>query len=383
MRSFAVVVAVALVAGCGGGTPEHVTLTASPARALVDVPATVHVRGLHGGERVILKAEWTGFRGVQASSLTDLRADDHGAIDLRGFEGARFQWSMHTSAGDLFAVPTSGAQPARLALLHDGDVLARASFLRTVSAPGTTERDLTLKRDGIVGYFAVPRGATRHAAVVALGGSEGGMPIEIASMLAARGYPTLALAYFRAPGLPGELRRVPLEYFERGVRWLKRQPAVDPRRVTLLGGSRGGEAALLVAATFPGLVHSVVGLVPSSEVNESPVGRAPAWTLRGRPVPLEPIPVERIRGPVLVAGADRDSLWPSADYVDQIEQRLKEHRFRSFHEGLIYPGAGHDVSFLVPYLPQPDTREYGGSAAATARAQAQLWPRVLAFLRDR
>jgi acetyl esterase/lipase len=68
-----------------------------------------------------------------------------------------------------------------------------------------------------------------------------------AGLLAAHGYPTLSLAYFGEPGLPRELVNVPLEYFARAVRVLRRQPGVDPDHIAVMGDSRGGEAALLVA----------------------------------------------------------------------------------------------------------------------------------------
>src|ERR671936_1469150 len=84
--------------------------------------------------------------------------------------------------------------------------------------------------------------------------------------LAGHGYPVLQLAYFREPGLPQSLTRIPLEYFERALGWLSRQPEVDPRRIVTWGWSRGGEASLLVAATFPELVHAAVAYVPSAYV---------------------------------------------------------------------------------------------------------------------
>ena len=98
---------------------------------------------------------------------------------------------------------------------------------------------------------------------------------------------------------------------------LRAQPGVNPRHVLVSGVLRGSEAALLLGAYFPRLVYCVIAGVPSSVVNPGwPDTSQPAWTLGGRPLPAvspsefgQPnppgkpqtvIPVERIRGPILL-----------------------------------------------------------------------------------
>jgi dienelactone hydrolase len=148
-----------------------------------------------------------------------------------------------------------------------------------------------------------------------------------------------------------------------------------------MGDSRGGEAALLIAASFPKLIHGAIGLVPSDSVYPAPAANLRAWTLRGRPVPLEQIPVERIRGPVLTAGAGDDRVWSSADSVQQIERRLRARRFRFPHAGVVYPRAGHLIGTALPYEPAAtDESASGGSPRIDTRAKADLWPRILRLL---
>jgi dienelactone hydrolase len=218
-------------------------------------------------------------------------------------------------------------------------------------------------------------------------------------VLASRGYPALELAYFGVRGLPQELRDIRLEYFAAALRWLAMQPGVDPSRLVVLGASRGGEAALLIGATYPQLVHAVVAYVPSSVVTSACCSGVPgaAWTLGGRPIPYagQPgvsdeeaaIPVERIGGPVRAIGGGFDALWPSGLFVQQIVARAREHG-RADVVGLDYLTAGHALGVGVPDFPlatvatSRDGRRLplGGSKAADARARAASWPKVLALL---
>jgi dienelactone hydrolase len=149
-----------------------------------------------------------------------------------------------------------------------------------------------------------------------------------------------------------------------------------------MGVSRGGEASLLVASTFPRLVHGAIGLVPNSVVYGSPDRKGTAWTYRGRPLtPQNPIPVERIDGPVLTAGGGLDLVWDSGFSVHEIGVRLRDAHFRFPHTELTYPHAGHYAGTAYPYVAGPtDQDDFGGSARADAAAKADLWPRILRFL---
>jgi dienelactone hydrolase len=380
----AVSLSVAL-AGCGGHAKgARVTLTATPASALADTPVAVTARGLAPHAAVTLRASWAGFGGARADSTVPLRADGDGRLDLRGLDGARFLWGMRIAAtAGLFGLPATDDTVVHLSLAGDGKVVARANLHRHLGTSALRPRPLTFGRDRLVGWFFAPPGVRRRPAVLAIGGSEGGVgTIDLAALLASHGHPTLALGYFAAPGLPERLERIPLEYFQRGLRWLARQPSVDPRHMTMMGISRGAEATLLSGVDFPKLVHAAIALVPEPEVGLAVDGRTPAWTYRGTPLPQEPIAVERIRGAILMVSAEADAQGPSSFATEHFEQRLAQHRFAFFHQRLDYPGAGHDVGAAIPYLPQPDRARFGGTQRATALAKTELWPRILHFLDD-
>jgi dienelactone hydrolase len=200
-----------------------------------------------------------------------------------------------------------------------------------------------------------------------------------------------------------------------------------------MGGSRGGELALVLGATFPD-VKAVVGYVPSGIVHAGISGgglresrRRPAWTHRGEALPFlssrdasrmdgppaspEPlaltpvflraledraaveaaeIPVERINGPVLLISGQDDQMWPSPVLAEIAMARLARHHHPYLYRHLSYPGAGHLIG--QPGLPATVSASvhplsgrlmaYGGSPQYNAAAAADSWPKVLALFGD-
>jgi dienelactone hydrolase len=291
---------------------------------------------------------------------------------------------------------------------------------------------------GLVGTLFLPQEDGPVGAIIVLGGSSGGRKNGIAALLASHGFVTLALAYFRDESLPKELAEIPLEYFETAMEFLAEQVTVDAARIAVWGASRGAELALLLGATFPRMC-AVVAYAPGSLVFSgccSPqANQKAAWTYGGRPiVPLknnwsEPeiqalrkeiedeikagkpaaltrgfrlrvakalnleestIPVEKIRGPILLISGKEDALWPSAELAEIAMSRLREHRFADRFEHLSYEDAGHQI--WIPFLPTTVSSrkhplsgiviEYGGTPAGIAKASADSWPRVLEFYRE-
>ena len=134
-------------------------------------------------------------------------------------------------------------------MLTGGRVRAAATLQRQVPVTASTQ---TVRQDGFAGTLytsaAVEPGAP---AVVVLTGSTGGEDRATAAGLAMSGYPALALAYFKEPGLPQCACAIPLEYFARAVSWLRAQPAGRSSPVVLYGLSLGSEAVLLTASYLP------------------------------------------------------------------------------------------------------------------------------------
>jgi hypothetical protein len=215
--------------------------------------------------------------------------------------------------------------------------------------------------------------------IIMLGGSEGGKtwskirePVEL---LVRRGYTLLSLAYFKEQGLANTLEEIPLEYFERAFTWLSNQNWIVKNEYALLGGSKGAEAALLLGSRYP-QIKAIVAFSPSSVVWQgipkrrfdlgkssksswsyqcnglpylpyaTPINKMALLTLQLRKihelalrddfqVEKASIPVENIKGSVLLISGTRDSLWPATYMSQQIEKRLATKGFEHDFEHMV------------------------------------------------
>lgn len=283
----------------------------------------------------------------------------------------------------------------------------------------------TVNDTGLVAKFYLPKTSGKHPAVIVIGGSEGGIKgtDRWGEPLAERGYAVLPLAYFGAEKLPPQLEEIPLEYFKKAIDWLRANPAVDRKRIALVGASRGGEAALLIASTYP-QIKAVVAGVPSHVVWQSLNFKEQtvksSWMLGGKPVPFVPynydapfttmldmflrslqqkaaveaaiIPVEKIKGPILIISGKDDQLWASSLMCDFVVERLRNKRFRFTYEHLSYENAGHAI--LRPTSTNPSSNsaptatvttpagvlQMGGTKEGNAAALTDIWTKTLNFL---
>jgi hypothetical protein len=177
--------------------------------------------------------------------------------------------------------------------------------------------DIKYRDEHSEGTYRVPEGQGPFPAVLALGGSDGGTPQYFLNLLVPEGFAYLALAYWGTPETQPWFTEVPLERIERGLRWLIDRPETraPEGRVGLVGVSRGGELALLVAATFPELVGPVVAYTPSSVVWQGlnltlPPGETrSSWTHQGKALPYVSVSTD-IRPTETDAGIScTDRLW--------------------------------------------------------------------------
>jgi dienelactone hydrolase len=412
----------------------------SPPAPSLDTVLRIRLDGLPAGGQVTIRASQSDPRGRPWRSAASFTASADGTVDLsrdapaggsyRTADPMGLVWSMEPAGGPAvrpadFLAPTPLLVRADL----DGTEIGAARCARLRVPAGLTRTEV--RAGGLVGTLYAPAGAPAPG-VLLLGGSEGGMHEDDAALLAAHGYAVLALAYYGLPGLPAALRDIPLEYFGRALGYLQ-EPGRTMGGPAVIGASKGGEAALLVGATFP-QVQAVVSVVGSGVVTqgisqdvgtgsfldilgtpvaswtyegrEVPYARTPvtaglaAAVAAGQPVALRPsfeagmpaagpapatvIPVERIRGAVLLlSGGDDQGYGPA--FHDVAARRLARHQHRCEH--LVFEGAGHLIS-PPPYGPTTSaltpgpgvTFRHGGTPAADARARSAGWRAIAAFL---
>ena len=240
-------------------------------------------------------------------------------------------------------------------------------------------------------YF---QAGSSDAAVILLLGSGGSNVLTkgVAKWLAQRSVNALCLGPENGSGY----HSFPLESVEEAIGFLKEQ---GNRKIGILGASITSIPALISAARFPD-IGLTVAVTPCDFVlqgfskekrdgcAEWPVEGESMLTWRGEPLPYVPyaykhpqywqvvteetkgsgnllssqrlfrdteahaeltdavmIPVENIRGRLMLIGCEDDCLWPTAHYIRRMDERLKARAHACRYDALVYP---HGTHFAFP-----------------------------------
>jgi len=415
-------------------------IVATPAVALYGDPFSLKVTGLQPGEKATIKAASLDARMLLWESSAEFVADAAGVVDVARQAPASGAYAEADIFGLLWSMKPVSSDPKKRYGYRDDEVngwtvdfsatasdgAAASARLRCVyQMPGRGLVRLPLEQDGLTGFLYYPAEGGPFPGVIILGGSNGGLYEWLAQAFASNGFATLTLAYFQYPNLPPELVEIPLEYFERGAAWMKAQPKVKPGRLGLVGGSKGGELALLLASRSRDY-QAVVGWTPAAHVWEglsqrffSPDYRPiSSWSAGGRPLPFMPfaatpedkekeqkgelasfvkmhrdaliqtdpgtvekaaIPVEKISAPLLLVSGTDDQTWPSGEFCAAILARLKKAGFPYEVKHVINEMGGHQ-SFLPYFITANHGGISGGSPQADARGGYRSWAETMAFL---
>jgi dienelactone hydrolase len=444
-----------LLVGCGGHAPESfdagVNGPAGPptiqffsranpndawqatTRSFWGDAVDVRLAGLAPSSAVTLIAASGPFQ-----STTTYHADASGAVDVAttapdpggGYDGVDVDGPFWSMTYDGSGQPLED-YPVMFSVEVEGQAVAAATLDRYWTPDGATT--MKVSDSGLVGYYVAPPGTGPFPALITFGGSEGGLGTGqlLAEYYASLGYACLGLAYFGAPGLPSGIQKIPLEYFGTALTWLKARSEVDASRIGVMGGSRGGELALLLGATYPELKAVVAtsgsGLVWSGTIDPTQA----AWTLGGNDIAFVPsvsaatstsvdadgntlyafaqatlddlhdaspaalaaatIGVDKVDGSVLMLAGMDDQLWAGCTLSQYAVDRLMTTGHWQAHgdDFVCYADAGHAI--IQPGIPTMRANEayqdgqwfdLGGTPAGTAHAERDADTRIRAFLKQ-
>jgi dipeptidyl aminopeptidase/acylaminoacyl peptidase len=214
--------------------------------------------------------------------------------------------------------------------------------------------------------------------IVGLGGSEGGnawtsdrwKPTR--DEFIKRGYAFLAIGYFGAKGTPTILDRISIDKVHDAIAAAAKDPKINKDKIAIVGGSRGGDLALLLGSYYKD-IKCVVAIVPSHVAFPGHTSdfATSAWTYSGKELPFVPvtedtvpflikrdlrgafetmlkdpvaeekalIKVENINGPVLLMSATKDEIVPTTPMSEKIVARLKAKGFKHHYEHIPIPGS--------------------------------------------
>jgi len=424
-----------------------------PDAPALDTPLDIVLEHFPPGAEVTVRAGMRDLLGRRWASRAVFLADEGGFVDIptqaplagsyRTADPMGLIWSMTEDlSGGIVEVPADDPLPPQaLTIAAEVEGIAGIDMVVDRLRQPLGVEGAVVRTRGLVGTLFAPSAGGPHPGVILLGGGEGGLHEIDGALLAAHGFAVLSLAYFGVEGLPEVLVDVPLEYFATAVSFLEDHELVRGDRLGIVGSSRGGEAALLVASVDARLkaAVSVVGSgvmtqgIPRADtLLEMIANHVSAWTQDGRPLAFLPctvppeladqignhepvelalayragladaeavaaasIPVERINGPVLLLSSGHDKTWPCQALTEVAADRLRQ-AGRPF-ENVIYEGAGHAIA-PPPYgpateltTPGPERRSttgpelrmaHGGTPEANAAAREDAWLRTRQFLAE-
>ena len=192
----------------------------------------------------------------------------------------------------------------------------------------------------VSGFLCLPKNQATSAAVIIFHGSDGFKPNHemIARRLAGEGFAALALTWFGEGPPRSHWSDVHAEDIMQAVIYLEQLPAVDAHRLGLIGFSRGGGLALIMASLIPqtqavvnyfGLTAWKGGL---EEFNHLALNKS------------EPLGfIKNLSCPVLSFHGKKDTVVPVNNTIE-LDMACK--KYDVDHRTILYSGVNH--SFIWP-----------------------------------
>ncbi|XP_077139240.1 acyl-coenzyme A amino acid N-acyltransferase 1-like [Ranitomeya variabilis] len=407
-----------------------VGLAISPEISLVDEPVKIRAWGLPPDQVITLGAWLKDEKGEIFHSRAFYKTDMEGKVDLEktpatggDFHGVcpmGLFWALKSKipfkklnkrdvVGSPFLVHIELYSSLEFNVPDDFPAATKV-IERWYAAPGVQR--ILIREGRIRGALFLPPGEGPFVGIIDMFGGVGGLLEFRSSLLASRGFASLALAYFAYDDLPMFLGEVDLKYFEEAAQFLCNHPKVSGDGVGVIGICRGAEIALAMASFLPQVAATVcisgsnavngVNIVYGDQIMKPiPLKRerilsTDFWSYGFTNVAGDPrkpefqdsiIPLEKARGPILFLVGSKDQHCNSLFLVTEAKSRAEKYGKKDVYVQC-YPGAGHLLEppgspfcplsqgqyFLVPL-------SWGGELQPHCRAQETSWKEVQEFFR--
>ncbi|XP_031211891.1 peroxisomal succinyl-coenzyme A thioesterase [Mastomys coucha] len=402
------------------------TLILEPAgRSCWDEPLSIAVRGLAPEQPVTLRSALRDEKGALFRAHARYRADAQGELDLVrtpalggsfvGIEPMGLLWAMEPERPFWRLIKRDVQTPfvVELEVLdgHEPDggrLLARVVHERHFMAAGV--RRVPVREGRVRATLFLPPGQGPFPGIIDVYGVGGGLLEYRASLMAAHGFATLALAFYGFEDLPKEFNVIEVDYFEEAVCYMLQHPKVKGPDIGLLGLSLGADVCLTMASflknvsatvsingsafsgdrhihykqtMIPPLGHDLrrtkvafSGFLDIVDIRNDVVGGCENPSM---------IPIEKAQGPILFIAGQDDHCWRSELYTQIASERLQAHG-KERPQVIFYPGTGHYIE--PPYFPMcPASLHkivnkaviWGGEVRAHSKAQIDAWKQILSF----
>lgn len=406
-----------------------VVLTIFPETSLVDEPVKIQAWGLPPEQLITLRAWLKDEKEQLFYSRAFYKTDMEGKVDLEkspavggDFNGVcpmGLFWALkpvipflrlikRDVMGSPFSVHLELYPSLVVNPIPEDSPAATKVIERWYVAPGVQR--IFIREGRVRGALFLPPGEGPFPGVIDMFGGVGGLLEFRSSLLASRGFASLALAYFAYDDLPSFLGEVDLTYFEEAAQFLCSHPKVSSDGIGVVAICKGAEMGLAMACYLP-QVAATVCINGTNAVNGNSLIYGDLL-LNGIPYnperilitdygslnltnsmddPRKPehqdsiLPLEKARGPILFMVGDKDQNYNSLFFAREAIARAVKYGRKDVYLQC-YPGAGHlleppgspfcQVS-QSPFFPLPLT--WGGELLPHCRAQETSWKELQEF----
>jgi esterase/lipase len=418
-------------------------LEVQPLVALCDEKVNIRITGLPASANVKVSAamSFPWAKHVKYESVAWFTADSNGNPDLAKQKPDSGSYDFVDSMGLIVSLKQTSGDLKDIA---QGISVNENLFIDITVECGNEKESARLERlfkspeikclritDEFVGELYYAENSDNQL-IIFIGGSGSGLGVNslIAAGLASHGFTVLSLPFFSEKGLPAHLSAIPLEYFEKVFARPSNNPITKGKGIQIIGMSKGGEAAALLASRYPFIkkvalrashAYCFQGIAFKNESSRTYEGKQlpyirmkNLWVLedmiscmiRNEPFGFTHtfrkslavarnkdeacIKIENSRADLLMFTTTECNMWNTYDGGKEIMDTLKKNNYRHKYDLNVYEDAGEQ--YYMPYvIPATESSmkmaprlvpSTGGNVKGNAYAQRDTWEKTIQFLKN-